>query len=101
MSWQGLNTLLHLWLLPSSRVILLANDLPPLLSLACGQPLGRMALFVNGGTSTYLGLKDPNAQEKWGPNRPQGGPGLVGLVGLSLPLDLMSLWTLPPPFAPF
>jgi hypothetical protein len=29
----GLDVLLHLWLLSSSRVILLAIDLPPLLSL--------------------------------------------------------------------
>jgi hypothetical protein len=32
-SWQGLDVLLHLWLLPSSRAILLTNDLSPLLPL--------------------------------------------------------------------
>jgi hypothetical protein len=34
---DGVFLLLHLWVLPSSRVILLANDFPPLLSLACGR----------------------------------------------------------------
>jgi hypothetical protein len=43
---NGVFLLLHLWVLPSSRVILLVNDLPPLLSLACGRPLGRMALSL-------------------------------------------------------
>jgi hypothetical protein len=40
---DGVFFLLHLRVLPSSRAIFLANDLPPLLSLACGRPLGRMA----------------------------------------------------------
>jgi hypothetical protein len=34
--WQGLDVLLHLWLLSSSRAIFLVNDLPPLLSLVDG-----------------------------------------------------------------
>jgi hypothetical protein len=62
---DGVFLLLHLWVLPLSRVILLANDLPPLLSLACGRPLKRMTLSsANGGASTYLGLKDLHVQKK-------------------------------------
>jgi hypothetical protein len=56
-----------------------------------------MALSMNGGASTYLGLKDLHAQEM-GVNRPRDGP---GSVAPSLPWVLMSLCTLPPPFAPF
>jgi hypothetical protein len=60
---DGVFLLPHLWLLSSSRAILLANDLP-LLSLACGRSLGRITLSANGGASTYLGLKDLHAQER-------------------------------------
>jgi hypothetical protein len=40
---DGVFLLLHLRVLPSSRAILLASDLLPLLSLSCGRLLGRMA----------------------------------------------------------
>jgi hypothetical protein len=67
--------LLHLWVLPSIKAILLANDPPPLLFLACGWHLRRMALSsTNGGASTNLGLKDLHVQEKGVPNRPRSGP---------------------------
>jgi hypothetical protein len=73
---DGVFLLLHLWVLPSSRAILLANDLPPVLSLACGWPLVRMALsLANASASNNLGLKDLQVQEKWGRNDPRSGPG--------------------------
>jgi hypothetical protein len=67
---------------------------------------------VNGGASTYLGLKDLHAQEKGGRTEPRvgqaGRPGPTGLgpswpdsVAPSLPWVLMSLCTLAPPFALF
>jgi hypothetical protein len=47
-----------------------------LFSLACGWPLGRMALcFTNGDTSNNLGLKDLRVQEKGGRTDPRSGPG--------------------------
>jgi hypothetical protein len=46
------------------------------LSLACGWPLGQMALCpANGGVSRNLGLKDLRVQEKGGRTDPQSGPG--------------------------
>jgi hypothetical protein len=110
---NGVFLLLHLWVLPSSRAILLANDLPPLLSLACGWPLGRMALPpTNGGASQNLGLKDLRVKEKGGRTDPRSGPdrsawadGLgpsrPGSIAPPLPWVLMYLCTLPPPLAPF
>jgi hypothetical protein len=47
-----------------------------LFSLACGWPLGRMALcLANGGASSNLGLKDLRVQEKEGRTDPWSGPG--------------------------
>jgi hypothetical protein len=47
-----------------------------LFSLACGWPLGRMALcLANGGASSNLGLKDLRVQEKGGRTDPRSGPG--------------------------
>jgi hypothetical protein len=47
-----------------------------LFSLACGWPLGRMALcLANGGASSNLGLKDLRVQEKGDRTDPQSGPG--------------------------
>jgi hypothetical protein len=47
-----------------------------LFSLACGWPLGRMALyFANGGASMNLGLKDLWVQEKGDRTDPRSGPG--------------------------
>jgi hypothetical protein len=74
-AFDGAFLLLHLWVLPSSRAILLANDLPPLLSLSSlrtasqtnGSPL------ANGGASKYLGLKGLHAQEKGGQTDPKVG----------------------------
>jgi hypothetical protein len=52
-------------------MILLTNDLPPLLSLACGWPLGRMALCLCEWRHLHvLGLKYLRMQRKGGPNRP-------------------------------
>jgi hypothetical protein len=61
--------LLHLWVLPLSRAILLANDLPPLLSSFC------MASQANGDASSNLGLNDLRVQEKGGRTDPRSGPG--------------------------
>jgi hypothetical protein len=73
---DGVFLLLHLWVLPLSRVILLTNDLPPLLSLACGWPLRWMALPPpNGSASRNLRLKDLRVQEKGGWTDSQSGPG--------------------------
>jgi hypothetical protein len=44
---DGVFLLLHLWVLPSRRAIHLANDLLPLLSLACRRPLWRMGLSLS------------------------------------------------------
>jgi hypothetical protein len=66
---DGVFLLLHLWVLPSSRAILL-------FSLAYVWPLGRMALcLANGGASSNLGLKDLRVQEKGGRTDPRSGPG--------------------------
>jgi hypothetical protein len=73
---DGVFLLLHLWVLPSRRAIHLANDLLPLLSLACRRPLWRMALSLCEWRHLHvLGLKNLPVQEKGGPNRPQSGPG--------------------------
>jgi hypothetical protein len=73
---DGVFHLLHLWVLPSSRAIFLANYLSPLHSLACGWPLGWMALsLANGGASSNLGLKDLRVQEKGDRTDPRSGPG--------------------------
>jgi hypothetical protein len=46
-----------------------------LFSLACGWPLGRMALcLANGDASSNLGLKDLRVQEKGGRTDPWSGP---------------------------
>jgi hypothetical protein len=71
---DGVFLLLHLWVLPSTRAIVLANDLLPPSSLWTASRANG-SLPANGGASTYLGLKDLHAQEKGGPNRPRGGPG--------------------------
>jgi hypothetical protein len=91
----------------------LSRTISLLFSLACGWPLGRMALYLaNGGASRNLGLKDFRVQEKGaeptpgvgqagrlGPTGP--GPSRPGSVAPSLPWVLMYLCTLPPPLAPF
>jgi hypothetical protein len=62
---DGVFLLLHLWVLPSNRVILPANDLPPLLSsLWMASQANDSLSFANGGASTNLGLKDLRVQEK-------------------------------------
>jgi hypothetical protein len=103
---DGVFLLLHLWVLPSSRAILL-------FSLAYVWPLGRMALcLANGGASSNLGLKDLRVQEKGGRTDPRSGPGRPawadrrrptrpGWVAPSLPWVLMHLCTLPPLLTPF
>jgi hypothetical protein len=45
---DGVFLLLHLWVLPSSRAILLANDLPPLLSSLW------MASWANGSIFLWM-----------------------------------------------
>jgi hypothetical protein len=70
---DGVLLLLHLWVLPSSRAILLANDLLPLLSLACGQPLGRMALSLSlceWRRLHVLRVEGSSRSRKGGLNRP-------------------------------
>jgi hypothetical protein len=70
------------------------------------------SLPANGGASTYLGLKDLYTQEMGGRTDPRvgqaGRPGPTGLgpswpgsVAPSFSWVLLSLCTLPPPFAPF
>jgi hypothetical protein len=56
---------------------------------------------ANGGTSTYLGLEDLHTQEMGGRTDPGVGPSWPGSVAPLLPWVLLSLCTLPPPFAPF
>jgi hypothetical protein len=93
---DGVFLLLHLWALPSSWAILLAND-PLLFSLACGWPLGRMALcLANGGTSSNLGLKDLRVQEKGGRTDPRSGPGRPAWANRPRPIPAR----LDRPFAP-
>jgi hypothetical protein len=90
-----------------------SEDLP-LLSLACGWPLGANGplCLSNGGASTNLGLKVLRVQEKGAEPTPgvgqagrfwSTGPGTSrpGSVAPSLPWVLMCLCTLPPPFALF
>jgi hypothetical protein len=63
--------LLHLWVLPSSRAILLTNDLPPLLSSVC------MASRANGSLSSewqrlqQLRVEGSSGARKGRPNGPQ------------------------------
>jgi hypothetical protein len=77
-SWQGLGVHLHLWLLPSSRAILLTNDLPPLLPLYLVDGLSSewISLPPNGGASTCLGLTHLHAQETG--DRTTSGMGQAG-----------------------
>jgi hypothetical protein len=75
---DGAFLLLHLWVLPSSRAILLTNDLPPLLSSLCMASRANDSLslsLANGGASSNLGLKDLRVQEKGGRTDPRSGPG--------------------------
>jgi hypothetical protein len=109
---DGVFFLIHLWVLPSSWVILLPNDFP-LLSLACGWPLGANGslscewwrlheLRVEGSSGARKGGQtDPRMGQagRLGPTDP--GPSRLGSVAPSLPWVLMYLCTLPPPFALF
>jgi hypothetical protein len=70
---------------------------PLLFSLACGWPLGRMALcLANGGTSSNLGLKDLRVQEKGGRTDPRSGPGRPAWANRPRPIPAR----LDRPFAP-
>jgi hypothetical protein len=72
---DGVFLLLHLWVLPLSWATF-SQMISLLFSLACGWPLGRMALcLANGGASSNLGLKDLRVQEKEGRTDPWSGPG--------------------------
>jgi hypothetical protein len=108
--WQGLDVLLHLWLLPSSWVIILGNG-PPISSLWTTSRANG-SLPANGSASTCLGLTHPHTQETG--DRTASGMGQVGQPGPTDPGPfqpgsvaslrtwvLLSLCTLPPPFAPF
>jgi hypothetical protein len=58
-----------------------------LFSLACGWPLGRMALcFANGDTSTNLGLKDLRVQGKGDRTDPRSGPGRLAWADRPRPI---------------
>jgi hypothetical protein len=85
-----------------------SGDLP-LLSLACGWPLGANgSLFREWQRLQGLRVEDPSGARKGGPNRPWKwarptgpGPSRPGSVARSLLWVLMWLCTLPPPLAPF
>jgi hypothetical protein len=110
---DGIFLLLHLWVLPSSRTILLANDLPLLFSLACGRPLERMDLSLRMAVPPRLrvevssrarrrGAEPTSGVGQAGRTGPTGpGPSRPGSVAPSLPWVLMYLCPLPPPLAPF
>jgi hypothetical protein len=76
---DGVFLLIHLWVLPSSRVILPANDLPPLLSSLW------MASRVNGSLSCewrrlqQLRVEGSSGATKGRPNRPSEWARLAGL----------------------
>jgi hypothetical protein len=67
---DGVFLLLHLWVLSSSRAILLANDLTLLSSLWMASQANGSLSLANGGASSNLGLKDLRVQEKGTANRP-------------------------------
>jgi hypothetical protein len=68
-----------------------------LFSLACGWPLGRMALcLANGGPSSNLGLKDLRVQEKGDRTDPCSGPGWPAWADRPRPIPAR----FGPPFAP-
>jgi hypothetical protein len=86
-SWQGLDVLLHLWLLPSSRVILLANDLSPLLSSLW------MASRANGSLSLcewcrlhVLRVASSSRSRNGGLNRHRNGPGQLAWADRPRPI---------------
>jgi hypothetical protein len=105
--------LLHLWVLPSSWVILLPNDLPPLLSslwmasrcewlsvLRMAAPPWTWGWRTFGCNRRRAELTPGVGQA--GRLGPTGlGPSRPGSVAPSLPWDLMYLCTLPPLFALF
>jgi hypothetical protein len=110
---DGVFLLLHLWVLPSSRAILLTNDLPSLLSrlwmasrangsLPCEwRHLRQLRVEGSsgarkGGAKLTLGVGQAG---RLGPTGP--GPSQFGSVAPSLPWVLMYLCTLHPPLAPF
>jgi hypothetical protein len=108
---DGVFLLLHLWVLPSSWVILLRRS-PPSLSLACGSLSVRMALSLSLSCEwrrlQELRVENPSGARKGGPNRPWKsvrptgpGPSRPGSVAPSLPWVLMYLCTFPPPLALF
>jgi hypothetical protein len=60
-----------------------------LFSLACGWPLGRIALcLANGGASSNLGLKDLRVQEKEGRTDPWSGLGRPAWADRPMPIPV-------------
>jgi hypothetical protein len=108
---DGVFLLLHLWVLPSSRAILLTNDLPPLLSSLCmaSRANDSLSLSCEWRCLQQLRVEGSSGARKGRPNRPpewarpvgpaQAYPGCS--VAPSLPWVFMYLCTLPPPLALF
>jgi hypothetical protein len=114
---DGVFLLLHLWVLPSSWVILLRRSPSPL-SLAYGWPLGANgSLYCEWRCLHELRVEGPSGARKGGRTNPRSGPGRPawagrlgptgpgpsrpGSVAPSLSWVLMCLCTLPPPLALF
>jgi hypothetical protein len=85
-AFDGVFFLLHLWVLPSSRVILLANDLPPTLSSLS------MASRANGSLSSewrclqQLRVEGSSGARKGRPNRPPEWARPAGLADRPKPI---------------
>jgi hypothetical protein len=72
---DGVFLLLHLWVIPSSWVILLANDLPPLLSSLWMASRVNGSLFCEWRRLQQLRVEGSSGARKRRPNRPLSGPG--------------------------
>jgi hypothetical protein len=67
---NGVFLLLHLWVLPSSRAILLTNNLPPLLSSVCMASRANDSLSSEWRRLQQLRVEGSSGARKGMPNRP-------------------------------
>jgi hypothetical protein len=72
---DGVFLLLHLWMPPSSRVIILTNDLPPLLSSLWMASQANSSLSCEWWCLQQLRVEGSSGARKGGANQPRSGLG--------------------------
>jgi hypothetical protein len=112
-SWQGLDVLLHLWLLPSSRAIVLANHLSRLLPLyLVDDILGEWLSLCKWRRPRVLRVASSSRSRNGGANGRRNGPRWQAWADQPKPISarlsrpshtwvLLPFYNLPPSLASF